>query len=380
MRKIRILAVAPYTGMQETAELIASKKGNIELNTFQGNIVEIDHIMNEIEQNNYDIIVSRGGTARAIVKRTTIPTVEISISVYDILRVIKTAGTFTGKYAIVGAANITDTAKHLCDFLQYDIDVFQATGKKAVYTCINRLKSEGYLMIIGDALANMAAKEFSLNSLLITSGYEGVEEAFEQAIAIYRSYTHIKRENQLYRQALDFSPLSTLILNESNKIIYNSFIENNYSEKIFKLIYKSLENFWKREKSSCEQIIDDKLCRINTHVDASQKERFLHIYVMLTYVPTVLSDPAIRLVTTSFDTEEPLISLLTTSNSMNKLNETIVSFGNASQTTLIVGEHGTEKESIAYMLYDNSKYNQNPFYAIDCNNVRKELEPTYNQY
>ena len=101
---------------------------------------------------------------------------------------------------------------------------------------------------------------------------------------------------------------------------------------------------------------------------------------MLTYVPTVLSDPAIRLVTTSFDTEEPLISLLTTSNSMNKLNETIVSFGNASQTTLIVGEHGTEKESIAYMLYDNSKYNQNPFYAIDCNNVRKELEPTYNQY
>ena len=184
MRKIRILAVAPYTGMQETAELIASKKGNIELNTFQGNIVEIDHIMNEIEQNNYDIIVSRGGTARAIVKRTTIPTVEISISVYDILRVIKTAGTFTGKYAIVGAANITDTAKHLCDFLQYDIDVFQATGKKAVYTCINRLKSEGYLMIIGDALANMAAKEFSLNSLLITSGYEGVEEAFEQAIAI----------------------------------------------------------------------------------------------------------------------------------------------------------------------------------------------------
>ena len=51
---------------------------------------------------NYDAIISRGGTAQLIKEVTEIPVVEISLSVYDILRAIKLAENYQERYAIIG--------------------------------------------------------------------------------------------------------------------------------------------------------------------------------------------------------------------------------------------------------------------------------------
>ena len=51
----------------------------------------------------YDVILSRGGTAEAIRRCTDLKVVDIPLSVYDILRSIKLAENHNCKYAVIGS-------------------------------------------------------------------------------------------------------------------------------------------------------------------------------------------------------------------------------------------------------------------------------------
>ena len=78
-------------------------------------------IVQSYDLDDFDIIISRGGTAKMISANVTIPVVEVEISVYDILRAIKLAENYSNRFAIIGYPAITNCAKMLCNLLQYDI-------------------------------------------------------------------------------------------------------------------------------------------------------------------------------------------------------------------------------------------------------------------
>ena len=92
---------------------------------------------------NYDIIISRGGTAELIGQITPIPVVEIPLSVYDILRAIKMAENFASRYAIVGFPGIISSAKLLCDLLQYKVETFTIHNSRQVEETLQMLKKRG---------------------------------------------------------------------------------------------------------------------------------------------------------------------------------------------------------------------------------------------
>ena len=68
----------------------------------------------------YDAIISRGGTATLIRETTDLPVISIQLSVYDVLRTIRLAQSYSNLYAIVGFPDITEAAHtpvsytHLC--------------------------------------------------------------------------------------------------------------------------------------------------------------------------------------------------------------------------------------------------------------------------
>ena len=63
-------------------------------------------------------------------KVTHIPVIEISLSVYDILRAMKLAENYSDKYAVVGFPGITGSAHLLCDLLQYKLDIVTIPQRK----------------------------------------------------------------------------------------------------------------------------------------------------------------------------------------------------------------------------------------------------------
>lgn len=73
-----------------------------------GNYKTCLEVLREEPDYRYDAIVSRGGTAELLRTAASIPVVEIDVSVYDVLRCLKSAQHYLEKFAVVGFSGITE--------------------------------------------------------------------------------------------------------------------------------------------------------------------------------------------------------------------------------------------------------------------------------
>ena len=217
---IHILGIAPYEGMKTAMERAAESYPNIKLDTAIGDLDEGTAIVKGIPVDAYDCIISRGGTAEQIRKISTIPVIDIQLSVYDVLRSIKLAENYGGRYAIVGFPSITEPAHILCDLLRYNLDIITIHGRDDVVETLNQLHQEGYRMVVGDMVTHTAARNMGMDAFLITSGAEGLRTALEQAISFSSAFRRIRQENRLLR-SMNPEGVSVALLDRKGGLRYS---------------------------------------------------------------------------------------------------------------------------------------------------------------
>lgn len=106
----------------------------------------------------YDVVISRGGTAKMLRKHLALPVIEIDISMYDILCALKLADGLTGKTAIVSFASITNNAQLLCSLMKYDMAIYTVDSSAAVEPTLRQLQKDKYQSILCDVISNTTAK------------------------------------------------------------------------------------------------------------------------------------------------------------------------------------------------------------------------------
>ena len=89
--KTRILAIVPYSGMQQILNDIASQYEDVELTVQIGSLEKAVELANSYGPDEFDVIIARGGTAERLEKKMEIPVVKIELTTFDILRAIKLA-------------------------------------------------------------------------------------------------------------------------------------------------------------------------------------------------------------------------------------------------------------------------------------------------
>ena len=104
--------------------------------------------LQSVPSSSYDVIISRGGTARALRQVSGVPVVEIGVSIYDMLCSLKNAQNYTGKFAVMGHPNITNCAMQLSDLMQYDVTVCTIHNDSDIKQELLRLKNEGCNLIL----------------------------------------------------------------------------------------------------------------------------------------------------------------------------------------------------------------------------------------
>ena len=82
--KMRILAIAPYAGMEPLLIKLAEEYPDIDLTVTVGDLKKGVEIAQNNFRANYDVIISRGGTAKLIQQSVSLPVIEITTSVHDI--------------------------------------------------------------------------------------------------------------------------------------------------------------------------------------------------------------------------------------------------------------------------------------------------------
>ena len=218
--KVRILGIAPYDGMKSIMEQLCASRSDIDLDVYVGDLEQGVDIALKSIQSNYDILISRGGTAKMLEQESSLPIIEVETSMYDILRAIKLAENYSSQFAIVAYSNITANAHILCQLMQYDIDIFTINHPSDVEPTLASVRKKGYSLVLCDMITYTTARAFSMNAILITSGPESVQAALDQAVKLYKTCDRMMAEGHFYQEILRDSNQQILVMRENGEVIF----------------------------------------------------------------------------------------------------------------------------------------------------------------
>lgn len=363
--KVRILGIAPYEGMKTIMQKIAEERDDVQLDVFVGDLQQGVDIARSNAYGDYDIIVSRGGTAQMIAQSTHTPVVEIGLSVYDILRAIKLSENYVQNYAIVGFPGITENAHLLCDLLRYDIDIFTIHDQNEVQDTLLDLRSKGYRMVLCDMISTTHAKRLGLNAILITSGMESISAAIDQAVKLSNSRSVIKSENRFYNEILSGSSSHTIVMREDGEVFYSSIsgdlfrtLQNMLIGEIPSVIDKKTNKFFKNINGSLYSFSCKKLTFL--------EENYAAFYFSSNSVPFATSKYGIQYSNQQEVEDHFFNSFYSITNAAATMQSTIENINHTSFPVMLSGEAGSGKEQVARMIYSTSVLKSNPLITVDC--------------
>lgn len=362
--RIRILGIAPYEGMKSIMQKLARERDDIDLTVFVGDLHKGAEIAQKNFHEDFDIIISRGGTAELIGTITQLPVIEITLSVYDILRSIKMAENFASRYAIVGFPSITSSAQLLCDLLQYKVEVCTIHSADEVQDVLLSLKKKGYRMILCDMIANTTAKKLGMNAILITSGNESIGNAFDQAVKLCRSHSLLREENHFLQEVIRKDSHGTIAFNEQGEVFFSS-LESGGSDPITDVLRKEIPAALSSDPHRSFKNIDGTLYSITSRQVPFYGQNYAVFYFTSNKVPFASSKYGIQYLSKD-DVENSFYnSFYNVTGGIGGLKSTVEQMTQTDLPIMIIGEEGTGKERVAGAIYTQSQLQNSPLIIIN---------------
>lgn len=350
-KMVKLLGIAPYEELMSAMTQVSQQFEQLEIDLYTADLDEATKLIKQLPLENYDAIISRGGTAKLLRKNASLPVIDIPISIYDILGAIKLANNYTEHFAIIGFSNITEIAHQICDILQYNVQIITIEDTKNITKTLQELKNTQLEMLLCDVVTYKYALDHSMNAILITSGLESIKHSFTQAISLANNLKSSKEMNLL---------LSQIIMAQSQKILlFDRQLHANFSNIDIALQKSILHFLSSRLSDEKEQVL------YHTHHNQVYQLRVkqLHIEMNRFFLCEVKkSTPPI--INNSFGID--YLNYDEVQDSMNKrLNlagymqesakNQIEKLSHAYNAMIIYGEEGTAKTSLAYLAYLHQK-------------------------
>lgn len=364
--KTRILAIVPYSGMQQILNDIASQYEDVELTVQIGSLEKAVELANSYGPDEFDVIIARGGTAERLEKKMEIPVVKIELTTFDILRAIKLAENYTSRFAIIGISAITQNATLLCNLMQYDIKIITLNDYSDFKATISELLKDGYEMVLCDNSTSHIAYELGLNHILITSSRESIENAFTLALQKAHQSTFYRQQAKVLEAAFFKISEDVVIYDQDLDCIFCTIPKTQDTASIFEIIETHLDTFISSDSFCLEKYTAQFLLSFHsTHIFVEKKKYFC---IFLNRQPvSVFSNSSFS---SYLEGEDPLYlesSSYGNANMIGKTRKILESYAHARRPILILGEYGTGKDQAASFIQSQSEYKSHSFFIIDCN-------------
>ena len=364
--KYRILGIAPYEGMKALMSDVAEEYPQIDLTLFVGDLEQGLEIAHSNFHGNYDVVISRGGTAKMLKENLPLTVVEIPVSMYDLLCVLKLAGASTGagKVSMVSFDNITVNARLLCDLLGYDIDIRTVDDGAEVETILAGMREGHCEAILCDAVSNTVAKRLGFNSFLIASGVDSIRQAFDQALFLCRSQTRLREENLFFRELLHGQIGQTMVLDDTGHL-YLSTLERP-SQGLLDLLKRELPESEKEAERRITRNLDGMLYSIRSRRITTGSLSRTAFFFVARKSPLSPSQAGIRFFTRPEAEVAFYSSIFSFAGAIRDFQDDIDRISRSSAPVVVTGEDGTGKESIVSVLYMRGTLQNNPLVSINC--------------
>lgn len=367
---MKVLVIAPYEGLRELIIEIGRNQ-DIEIHVEVGDLEKGVELASSAEEQGYDIIISRGGTAELIQKKVSIPVIEIEVSGYDMLRVLTLVKDYPGKAAIVGFPPISEGAATVCQLLEIDISPFVISKEEEVKPTLKQLLKKGYEVIIGDVITVKEAENLGLNGVLITSGKESILKAFQNAKKIHNYFSILRRKLSIAEQILQAE--------KDGFVVFDTTFHNVYSNTCFtEQLNKTFNASIKIEEAVREVVLKGEYTSLieNNNDFWKVKGTMLHGFEMslvLFRLQRVESDKK-RLSNginfSSFMNSSPIKSSFIKNNQMKMIIKSAERYSEKKESIWISGEIGTGKEKLAHYIHFRSS--KQSLMTINCSLLTAE--------
>ncbi|SDN11940.1 Sigma-54 interaction domain-containing protein [Fictibacillus solisalsi] len=360
--KIKTLFVAPYATMKNLIENSASEQDELDVHIEIGNLHEGVEIARKAEKEGYEVIISRGGTAKLIQDEVGIPVIDVHVSGYDMLRVLTLANDFNGKKAIVGFSNITLGARAITDVLDISIEVFTIETEKETIPLVQRLKREGYELIMGDVVTVNAAAHNGITGILIQSGKEAIMDAFGRASTMHQVLQKKIQETELQRAVLTLAAPDWMVLSKEGAILYenwDTFSARPLSDQLLESLQAPEYTPGKTYHHILQQ--EEEQLHLSVHFISIGEEEFLLFLVKRTTSSSGKNQLEVQTVA-----HRPF--LIHQSQAMMECVEQASSY-KSSHPLLLLGERGTGKRLLAQYVHYLQFGSQGLFSSISASDV-----------
>ncbi|MDM5340715.1 PrpR N-terminal domain-containing protein [Fictibacillus enclensis] len=370
--KIKTLFVAPYATMKNLIENSASEQDELDVHIEIGNLQEGVEIARKAEKQGYEVIISRGGTAKLIQDEVGIPVIDVHVSGYDMLRVLTLANDFNGKKAIVGFSNITLGARAITDVLDISIEVFTIETEKETIPMVQRLKREGYELIMGDVVTVDAAAHNGITGILIQSGKEAIMDAFGRAGTMHHVLQKKIQETELQRAILKLAAPDWMVLSKEGAILYenwDTFSARPLSDQLLESLQAPEYSLGKTYHHILQQ--KEERLHLAVHSISIGEEEFLLFLVKRTMSSSDQNQLEVQTVA-----HRPF--LIHQSQAMMECVEQASSY-TSSQPLLLLGERGTGKRLLAHYVHYLQFGSHGLFASISASDVLTLQELSFDQ-
>ena len=362
--RISVLGIAPYEGTKTLMSSVVADYPQIDLTLFVGDMEQGLEIARSNFHGDYDVVISRGGTAKMLQKNLALPVIEIDISMYDILCALKLADGLTGKTAMVSFANITSSAHLLCDLMKYNMDIYTIDSAEAVEPTLRQLQKNDYQSILCDMISNTTAKRLGLNSFLITSGVDSIRKAFDQALLLCRSQQRLRDENQFFRQLIQGQIGQTMVFDQDGNLFLSTL--DDPKPELLELLRRDLPESQLGAERRITRNLGRMLYAIRARRISTGSLTYTAFFFDARKTPLSPNQVGIRFSTRPEAENAFYSSIFSFAGSISDYQQDIEHISQSTAPVMVTGEDGTGKESIVSVLYMRSPLRNAPLVSINC--------------
>lgn len=368
MKTINVLAILPYEGMKEIIINAAKEFEEISLYAYVGDLEEGVRIVKErSDDQEYDLIISRGGTAELLKKELKDRTIlEIQTSFEDVFHAVLLARNYQEKFAIVSFPVIAKRAKELCVLLRYDIEVHTIRSEQEAVELLKKLQKAGYTMVVGDMITALVAKRFGMNPVLIMSGRESIDMTLRQAQQLAVMKKKISGECEILKSMQQTLPVHFTVLDEQGNVVESNVKNTEENDRYLAFVRENIELFKKKSDFYLERRFGKTIFIIHSARREMDGETLFFVYGRSVYMEVPEKKGGIFLAEEADNEGYVFESSFGVINSVGQAREAILQCCDSRLPVLILGEPGTGKDAAASSIYHMGYNRGGAYFIIDC--------------
>jgi len=362
--RYRVLGIAPYEGMKTLMQSLEDQYPQFDLTLLVGDMERGVEIAKSNFHGNYDVVISRGGTAKMLRQQQTLPVIEVEISMYDILCSLKLTDGLNGKIAMVSFADLTQNATQLCSLLNYQVDIITISDPDAVEPTLLKVQQDNYSAVLCDMISNSTAQRLGLNSFLITSGIDSIRSSFDRVLLLCASQERLHDENLFFRDVIRGQIGQTVVFDSDGNLFFSS--AENVQSKVIEMLRHELPESRLEPERRIYRNLDGMIYSIRVQRIANGSLTYFAFFFASHKSPLLQNQMGIHFSTRSEAEAAFYQSVFSFAGTIADYQDEISRINQSTAPVIVTGEDGTGKESIVSVLYMRGSLQNAPLITVSC--------------